>query len=97
MRIIWSPLALDRVGEIAGYIARENVSAARSWVDSIFAKVKRLESFPKSGRAVPEIRRLSIREIIYGDYRIIYRIKREQIAILTVRHGKQELHKREFS
>lgn len=97
MRVAWSPLALDRAGEIAGYIARENVSAARSWADSLFAKVKRLESFPKSGRAVPEIRRLSIREIIYGDYRIIYRIKGGQIAILTVRHGKQELPKHELS
>ncbi len=97
MRIVWSPLALDRVGEIAGYIARENVSAARTWVDSIFAKVKILERFPKSARAVPEIRRLSIREIIDGNHRIIYRIKRGQIAILTVRHGKQELSRHEFS
>ncbi|OGR97324.1 MAG: plasmid stabilization protein [Elusimicrobia bacterium RBG_16_66_12] len=97
MRIVWSPLALDRVGEISDYIARESVSAARNWADSIFAKVKRLERFPKSGRAVPEIRRLSIREIIHGDYRVIYRIKREQIAILTVRHGKQELSRRELS
>lgn len=96
MRIVGSPLALDRVGEIADYISRENVSAARTWVDSVFAKVKRLERFPKSGRAVPEIRRLSIREIIHGNYPIVYRIKREQIAILTVRHGRQELPKREL-
>ena len=97
MRIVWSPLALDRVGEIADYIARESVSAARNWIDAIFVKVKRLERFPKSGRTLPEIRRLSIREIIHGDYRIVYRIKREQIAILTVRHGKQLLAKRELS
>ena len=97
MRIVWSPLALNRVGEIADFIARDNASAAKSWIDSVFAKVKRLESFPKSGRAVPEIRRLSIREIIHGDYGIIYRIKRGQIAVLTVRHGKQKLPKHELS
>ena len=96
MRIVWSPLALDRVGEIADYITRENVASARNWVDSIFAKVKRLRRFPKSGRAVQEIQRLSIREIIYGDYRIIYRIERKRIAILTVRHGKQEMLKNEL-
>ncbi len=93
MRIVWSPLALDRVAEIAEYIARENAAAAKSWIDSIFAKVKRLERFPKSGRAVPEIRRASIREIIHGDHRVIYRIMRGQIAILTVRHGRQGLPK----
>lgn len=97
MRVVWSPLALDRVGEIADYIARESVPAARNWIDSIFTKVKRLERFPRSGRAVPEIRRLSIREIIHGDCRIVYRIKREQIAILTVRHGRQLLPKSELS
>lgn len=93
MRIVWSPLALDRVEEIADYIARESASSARHWVDSIFTKVKRLRRFPKSGRAVPEIQRMSIRELIYGDYRIIYRIERARIAILTVRHGKQEFLK----
>ena len=34
MKIAWSPLALDRVAEIADYIARENVSAAKSWIDA---------------------------------------------------------------
>lgn len=96
MRVVWSPLALDRVGEIADYIARENVPAARSWIDSIIAAVKRLGRFPKSGRVVPEIQRQSIREIIHGDYRVIYRIKREQIAVLTVRHGRQELREHEL-
>lgn len=96
MRIVWSPLALDRVEEIAGYIARENASSARHWVDSIFAKVQRLRRFPQSGRAVPEIQRLSIRELIHGDYRVIYRIERTRIAVLTVRHGKQKLLKHEL-
>jgi plasmid stabilization system protein ParE len=96
MRIVWSPLALDRVEEIASYIARENDSAARHWIGSIFAKVKRLGRFPSSGRVVPEIQRLSIREIIDGDYRIIYRIERTRIAVLTVRHGKREFLKNEL-
>jgi len=89
--VVWSPLALDRVEEIAGYIARESAAAAKVWIDSLFAKVKRLERFPKSGRIVPEIRRASVREVIHGDYRVIYRIKRAGIAVLTVRHGRQNL------
>jgi plasmid stabilization system protein ParE len=28
MRIVWSPLALEQVGEIAEYIARDNPAAA---------------------------------------------------------------------
>ena len=43
------------------------------------------------GRTVPEINRKEIREIIFGNYRIIYRIEEMNIAILTIRHTKQIL------
>ena len=36
MNIIWSPLALDRVSEVAGYIAQDKPSAAEKWVKTIF-------------------------------------------------------------
>jgi toxin ParE1/3/4 len=91
MKIIWSPLALDRVAEIAEYISQDNPTAAIDWVNRIFAKVGQVISFPESGRIVPETNHEKIRELIYGDYRIIYRIEEKQISILTVRHGKQIL------
>jgi len=91
MTIIWSPLAIDRTTEIAGYIARDNSSAATHWVETLFEKVQLLKSSPKSGRIVPETHRDDIREFIYGNYRIIYRIEKNKISILTVRHGKQIL------
>ena len=39
MRIIWSPLAVDRVSEIAEYIAQDNLTVAEKWTNTIFAKV----------------------------------------------------------
>ncbi|WP_028582835.1 type II toxin-antitoxin system RelE/ParE family toxin [Desulfogranum japonicum] len=91
MKIIWSPLAIDRVAEIANYIAKDKQTAAENWVDKIFSKVESLASSPKSGRIVPEINKDQYREIIYGNYRIVYRIEEKRISILTVRHGKQLL------
>ncbi len=91
MKIIWSRLAVDRVAEIANYIAKDKPTAAEKWVNKLFAKAESLASFPKSGRIVPEINRDQYREIIYGNYRIVYRIEKKQISILTVRHGKQLL------
>lgn len=91
MKLIWSPLAIDRVAEISQYIAQDSLNAAQKWVDSIFQVVERLEQFPRSGRIVPEIRQEDFREIIHGNYRIIYKIEDERISILTVRHGKQIL------
>ena len=97
MRIIWSPLSLERVAEIADYIARDNLTAAERWVDGIFKLVEPLEDLPKLGRIVPEIERDDFREIIKGNYRIIYRVEPEQVSILTVRHGKQILPLEEIS
>lgn len=91
MRIQWSPLAVDRVSEIADYIAQDNPLAADKWVRSVFDRVKQVKDFSKSGRYVPEINRKDIRELIYGNYRIIYRIEIKKVSILTVRHIKQIL------
>ena len=91
MKIVWSPLAIDRAAEIAEYISSDNPAAAREWVDKIFEKVALLSSSPEIGRVVPEIERKEIREIIFGNYRIIYRLESVSISILTIRHGKQIL------
>jgi len=37
---------------------------------------------------VPELGRTDIREVIYGIYRIIYRVSPEAILVLTVQVGK---------
>jgi len=57
----------------------------------VFRKVEDLKSFPESGRIVPETENKSIRELIYGNYRLIYRLEEKKISVLTVRHGKQIL------
>ncbi len=91
MKIVWSPLAVDRASEIAGYIAQDKPSAAEKWINTVFSKVEKLKSSPEIGRIVPEISNKQFRELIYGNYRIIYRIEKKRISILTIRHGKQIL------
>ena len=97
MKVIWAPFALERVTEIALYIANDNPIAAEKWIDSIFKAVLRLEDFPESGRIVPEIQRKEYREIIFVNYRIIYRIHERQIRVLTVQHEKQILPREDLS
>ncbi len=91
MNIIWSPFAIDRTTEIAEYIAQDNPAAATKWIETLFDKVQSVKSSPKSGRVVPETNREDIRELIYGNYRIIYRVEKIKISVLTVRHSKQIL------
>jgi plasmid stabilization system protein ParE len=96
MKVIWSPLALERVDEIAAYIAGDDAQAARRFLIEIFGAVERLQSFPNSGRVVPEVKRPNIKEIIFGSYRVVYRVERKRVSILTVRHGKQRLPLKEI-
>jgi len=35
--------------------------------------------------------KINIRQIIFGEYRLVYRISTENIDILTVRHVKQQV------
>jgi plasmid stabilization system protein ParE len=87
----WSPLAIDRVVEIAEWIAADHPAAADRIVDGLFDAAERLVDFPLSGREIPEFERPELREIIWEQYRIVYRIRGEHIDILTVRHTLQLL------
>lgn len=97
MKILWSPLAIERMTQVAEYIANDNPTASEKWIDSVFKKVEQLEKFPKLGRIVPEANRNEIREILYKNYRVIYRLDKNYISILTVRHGKQILPEKELT
>jgi plasmid stabilization system protein ParE len=86
MRVVWAPLAIERAGEAAAYIAKDNPTAARRWVDDLFAAVTTLARLPGRGRRVPELPRADVRELLFGNYRVIYRIEARRVAVLTVRH-----------
>lgn len=87
MKILWMPLALGQVQEIVEHIQRDKPEAAERWADDVFDLVEGLEAFPKKGRVVPEAGRDEIRELLFGNYRIIYRLDEELISVLPVRHG----------
>lgn len=50
MKVLWSPLALGRVGEIATWMEEESPQVAAQWVENVFSTVERLQQFPESGR-----------------------------------------------
>ena len=87
MRIVWSPLAIERAYEAAEYIARDKPEAARAWLEGVFEAVDRLETLPQSGRMVPEIGLPEYREIVFRkSYRIVYYVEKSTVRILTVRN-----------
>lgn len=97
MRVAWTDRALERVQETARYIAADDADAARRWVDELFELVGRLVAFPESGRLVPELEGRGVRELIFGAYRVFYRLQPDVVLVLTVRHASQLIREDELA
>ena len=89
IRVLWSRQAVEDVEAIKFYISRDSVRYAQLVAERIVEAVDRLTIFPQSGRIVPEVGDETIREVIFGNYRIVYRISDVGIEILTVFHASR--------
>ena len=84
MKVRWTDLALSRLIEIEAHIARDDADAAARLVDHIVDEGERLGDQPSIGRVVPELARAALRELLIGNYRLIYRVRSKTVEILTV-------------
>lgn len=89
MKIHWTDTALDHLSAIHNYIALDSKQYAKRIVDRLTKRSQQIGNFPQSGRIVPEFEMEQIREVIEGQYRIIYYIKPNQIDVLAVIHSSQ--------
>jgi len=93
VKIIWTQRSLNDLKSIADYISKDSVKYAALTLERIIDVTKYIETNLRIGRMVPEIGRDDkIREIIFGNYRIIYKISNtETVYILTVHHSAKRL------
>jgi toxin ParE1/3/4 len=87
----WTPQALDDLEAICLFIARDSPAMASIFAQRAFAATDRLADFALSGRSVPEFNNPSVREVVIGSYRLIYRIVSGDAQILTIHHGARLL------
>ena len=80
----WTLQAVDDLRSIRLFIERDSPRYARLVVERLFEAVTRIEKFPRSGRVVPELDRLDIRELIVGEYRIVYQLEESVAHVVTV-------------
>jgi len=91
MKIEWTDPAIESLRNLHDYIAKDSEVYARSFIQRIVLAVEKLTNFPRLGRVVPEADEETIRELLYQNYRIIYRIKGERVEVLTVIQGSRDL------
>jgi addiction module RelE/StbE family toxin len=90
-KIRWSPRAVSNIEEIYEYIAKDSKNYANVFITNILTLVKGIPDFPNKGRIVPEYIDKNLRELIYKNYRIVYRIKNDIIEIVAICHGSKPL------
>ena len=91
MKVLWTHESLERLLEIEDFIAQDSPRRARQFIGLLIEKGETLSDNPRRGRTVPEISNPYIRELIVRKYRIIYRLRRDQIEVLTVFEGHRQL------
>ena len=87
-----SPFAQDDLNEIIEYYSSLSQNYVESTISEFEENVMSLQQHPKSGRIIPELERQGItqyRELIQGYYRIIYKISKDKVTVLTVIDGRR--------
>jgi addiction module RelE/StbE family toxin len=94
-KIVWTVRALADLREIHDYIARDSRRYAQIQVERLQDSALKLSRFPEVGRVVPEFPRGPWREILSGNYRLIYRVVagEPRLLVLAVVHGHRLLKK----
>lgn len=95
-KIIISSCAENDLKEIVIHFIEVNPEYAKDLLIKIKSKIFELREFPEQGKVVPELEQQGIikyRQILEGNYRIIYSVKKFEVHVLVVVDSRRELEK----
>lgn len=90
--VVVSQFAEDDLNEIAEYYNSLSQNYVAKVVSEFEKNVMSLKNHPKSGRIVPELEKQGIeqfRELIQGNYRIVYEISGDKVIVHTIIDGRR--------
>ncbi|WP_338377916.1 type II toxin-antitoxin system RelE/ParE family toxin [uncultured Flavobacterium sp.] len=95
VRINWTKQAVSDLQSIAEYFSKDSKFYGKREILKIRNATTILKTYPLSGKIISEITKSDFREVIQGNYRIIYKIVTNQrIDIITIHHASRSLPKR---
>ena len=87
MKVHWTEAARAQLRDIHSFVARSSPQYAKKLVDRLTRRSQQIGAFPQSGRVVPDVNDVNVREVLEGPYRIIYHILDDQVDVIAVVHG----------
>lgn len=90
-QINWTKKSFKDLKAIFDYISLDSNFYAFWFINKIINRVDQLIDFPESGRIVPEKNTPEIRELIEGNYRIFYRLRKGEVTILRIHNAARNI------
>ena len=81
---------------IAAWIARGSPANAMRWMEQVWRAIESLRRFPRRCPTAAETRilRAEIRQLLVGDYRVLFTLRRRSVIVLHVRHAARRTRRR---
>ncbi|MCB9932408.1 MAG: type II toxin-antitoxin system RelE/ParE family toxin [Planctomycetes bacterium] len=90
MKLCWSDEILGQLQVIVRDMSMFDPTAAAKWLRGLKQTAKRIASFPNSGRTVDADERVTVRETLYGKYRLFYSVTAAQVEFLYIWHTARQ-------
>ena len=87
MRVRYNRGAAADLGEILDYLSRHSPVAASNQLARFENTVQLIGKFPFIGK---ETKRLNLRQVVVGEYLMVYEIGADVVTIHYVRHGSRK-------
>lgn len=90
--VVWTDNAISNITEFIDNAEEDTENIAKLYMSKLIDYADILENMPELGKKLEfVISNYEIRQIIYKKHRIIYHIRKKDIVILAILHGKLDI------
>jgi toxin ParE1/3/4 len=90
-RLIWTSRCLDDLERLIKFIETDAPVAACLFAQRIIDRVEMLQLHPSAGSLVLEDESRTYRQVLQGNYRIIYRVAGDAVYLVAIHHASRLL------
>lgn len=88
-KVTWTEVAWNDLEAVAEYISKDSPRYGAAFVRDVRDAARSLSHFSERGRYVPEFVNSQIRELLLGQYRLIYHITAKEVSIIAQKTRRQ--------
>jgi len=88
--VVWAESARAALDDVVTYIAQDSREAAVRVLVATLDAASSLDQHAERGRIVPELNQPDLRELFVFDYRLLYRVRSDEVVVVAYLHGARD-------